>query len=145
MMVLDASKCDMCLTRSKENNILNIKDKTYKLAKTTKSPFKSCFIRDCTLFRLFRSSHTGVLCKKVVLRNFAKFTGKHLCQSLYFNKVASLRLLTSGFWLFKKYLIFKSLITSQYSCPFTTIRRCYWYNTYVDLASYVRIWAVSLK
>ena len=28
---------------------------------------------------------------KVVLRNFAKFTGKHLCQSLLFNKVAGLR------------------------------------------------------
>ena len=26
-------------------------------------------------------------------RNFTKVTGKHLCQSLYFNKVASLRLL----------------------------------------------------
>ena len=26
--------------------------------------------------------------KKVFFRNFAKFTGKHLCQSLYFNKVA---------------------------------------------------------
>ena len=26
--------------------------------------------------------------KKGVLRNFAKFTGKHLCQSLFFNKVA---------------------------------------------------------
>ena len=25
-----------------------------------------------------------VFCKKSVLRNFAKFTGKHLCQSLYF-------------------------------------------------------------
>ena len=29
-----------------------------------------------------------VFCKKVVLRNFAKFTGKYLCQTLYFNKVA---------------------------------------------------------
>ena len=29
--------------------------------------------------------------KKSVLRNFAKFTGKHLCQSLIFNKVAGLR------------------------------------------------------
>ena len=28
---------------------------------------------------------------KEVLRNFAKFTGKHLCQSLFFNKVAGLR------------------------------------------------------
>ena len=32
-----------------------------------------------------------VFCKKVVLKNFAKFTGKHLCQSLFFNKVADLR------------------------------------------------------
>ena len=28
--------------------------------------------------------------KKDVLRNFAKFTGKHLCQSFFFNKVAGL-------------------------------------------------------
>ena len=26
--------------------------------------------------------------KKVTLTNFAKFTGKHLCRSLYFNKIA---------------------------------------------------------
>ena len=32
-----------------------------------------------------------MFCKKVVLRNFSKFTGKHLCQSLFFNKVAGLR------------------------------------------------------
>ena len=31
-----------------------------------------------------------VFCKIVVSRNFANFTGKHLCQSLFFNKVASL-------------------------------------------------------
>ena len=30
-------------------------------------------------------------CKKDVLKNFAKFAGKHLCQSLFLNKVASLR------------------------------------------------------
>ena len=30
--------------------------------------------------------------KKNVLRNFTKFTGKHLCQSLFFNKVTGLRL-----------------------------------------------------
>ena len=29
--------------------------------------------------------------KKGTLKNFAKFTGKHLCQSLLFNKVAGLR------------------------------------------------------
>ena len=29
--------------------------------------------------------------KKDILENFAKFTGKHLCQSLFFNKVTGLR------------------------------------------------------
>ena len=37
-----------------------------------------------------RSSRPDVFCKKGFLRNFAKFIGKHLCQSLYFNKVAGL-------------------------------------------------------
>ena len=36
--------------------------------------------------------------KKSVLRNFTKFTGKYLCQSLLFNKGAGLRPAT----LFKK-------------------------------------------
>ena len=47
------------------------------------------------LLRRFRSSRLEVFCRKGVLRNFAKFTGKHLCQSLFFNKVAGLRPATS--------------------------------------------------
>ena len=39
----------------------------------------------------FRSSRPKVFCKKGVLRNFVKFTGKHLCQSHFFNKVALLK------------------------------------------------------
>ena len=39
----------------------------------------------------FRSSRLEVFYKKGVLRNFAKLTGKHLCQGLFFIKVASLR------------------------------------------------------
>ena len=42
---------------------------------------------------LGRSSCPEVFCKKDVLRNIAKLTGKHLCQSLFFDKVAGLRLL----------------------------------------------------
>ena len=38
-----------------------------------------------------RSSRPGVFCRKGVLRNFAKFKGKLLCQSLFFNKVAGVR------------------------------------------------------
>ena len=43
-----------------------------------RSVFTEAVIRRCSV-------------KKGVLRNFAKFTGKHLCQSLFFNKVAGLR------------------------------------------------------
>ena len=39
---------------------------------------------------LLRSSHWRCSVRKGVLRNLAKFTGKHLCQSLLFNKVAGL-------------------------------------------------------
>ena len=38
----------------------------------------------------YRSSCPELFCQKVVLENFAKFTGKHLCQSVFFNKVAGL-------------------------------------------------------
>ena len=34
----------------------------------------------------FRSSRPEMFCRKGVLKNFAKFTGNHLCQSLFFNK-----------------------------------------------------------
>ena len=37
-----------------------------------------------------RSSWPEVFCRKVVLRNFSKFTGKHMCQRLFFNKVVGL-------------------------------------------------------
>ena len=38
-----------------------------------------------------RSSRLEVLRKKGVLRNFTKFTGKHLCKSPFFNRVAGPR------------------------------------------------------
>ena len=38
-----------------------------------------------------RSGCPEVFCKKGLLRNIAKFTGKHLCQILFFNNVAGLR------------------------------------------------------
>ena len=38
-----------------------------------------------------RSSRPEVFCTKGVLKNFAKSTGKHLCQSLFFNRVADVR------------------------------------------------------
>ena len=40
---------------------------------------------------MFRSSLPEVFYKKGAPKNFAKFTGKHLHQSLFFNKVAGFR------------------------------------------------------
>ena len=42
----------------------------------------------------FQAGGVARLCsvKKSVLKNSSKFTGKHLCQSLFFNKVAGLSL-----------------------------------------------------
>ena len=50
------------------------------------------FKRNASLFTKHfsddKSSCPDVFFKKCVSQNFAKFTGKHLCQSLFFNKVA---------------------------------------------------------
>ena len=43
-----------------------------------------------TLIYHCRSSHRKCSLKKGVLKTFAKFTGKHLCQSLFFNFLKSL-------------------------------------------------------
>ena len=45
--------------------------------------------KDC-LFHAKEAATRGVLEKKGDLRNFAKFTEKHLCKILFFNKVESL-------------------------------------------------------
>ena len=55
-----------------------------------------------------RSSCPDVFCKKGVLRNFVKFTGEHLRQSLFFNTVAGLRpFFIEDLW----WLILKALTT----------------------------------
>ena len=63
----------------------------------------------CCCLLAYRSSHPEVFCKKGILRNFAKFTGKNLSQSLFFNKVAGLRPAT----LFKK-----ETLAQLFSCEF---------------------------
>ena len=67
---------------------------------TGEKVFCSCFFRRL-VSSFFRSSHRRCSVRKGVLRNFAKFTGKHLCQRLFFNKVAGLRpvtLLKKSLW-----------------------------------------------
>ena len=43
------------------------------------------------MFTKFRRNHRRCSIKKGVLKTFAKFTEKHLCHNLVFNKVAGLR------------------------------------------------------
>ena len=52
-----------------------------------------CLLNSCSLY----ITRLEAYYKKIVLRNFAKFTGKHLCQRLFFNKVAGPRAATC-FW-----------------------------------------------
>ena len=49
----------------------------------------SIWIASCSFLCFGRNRHPKLFCNKVVLRNFANFTGKHLFQSLFFNKVGA--------------------------------------------------------
>ena len=66
---------------SKKQISIRVNVKKIKSSKKKKNVIWTCF----------RSSRPEMFCKKGVLRNFVKFTGKHLCQSLFFNKVVGLR------------------------------------------------------
>ena len=66
------------------------------------------------LLRRFRSSHRRCSVKKGALRNFAKLTGKYLCQSLFFNKVAGLWPVT---------LLRKETLAQAFLCEFCEISK----------------------
>ena len=57
-----------------------------RLLNEIKTYFK--FVSLKSRVRMGRISHRRCSVRKGVLRNFAKFTEKQLCQSLFFNKVA---------------------------------------------------------
>ena len=68
-----------------------------------------------------RSRRPEVFCKKDALRNFPKFTGKHLCLRLFFNKVADLR--SSNF-------IKRESQAQVFSCEFCEIfKNTFFYRT----------------
>ena len=85
------------------------------------------FISNVLVKLISRSSRPKVFCKEGVLRNFAKFTGKPLSQSLFFNNVAGLRPAT----LLKKWLWHRCFPVSFAKClrtPFfqNTSSGCFW-------------------
>ena len=63
----------------------------------------------------FGSSRPEVFCKKGVLIAFTKFTGKHLCQSYFINKVAGLSEACN--------FIKKETLAQVFSCEFCEISK----------------------
>ena len=82
-----------------------------------------------------RSSRPEVFSKNITLKNFAKFTGMHLCQGLFFNKFAGLG---SGVYNFIK----KETLAQVFSCKFCEIFK----NTFLCRTSPVAAsWKFSQK
>ena len=48
---------------------------------------KKIFTNSAIFFQVDRSCHPNGFCKKALFKNFAKITGKNLCENPYFNKV----------------------------------------------------------
>ena len=63
-------------------------DALKKSLKKKETRIKKALVEVLQQLATVRSSRPEVFCKKGVLKNFAKCTGKHLSQSLFFNKVA---------------------------------------------------------
>ena len=61
-------------------------------------------------------NHRRCSLRKGVLRHIAKFTGKHLCQRLFFNKVVGLRPQACNF-------IKKETLAQVFSCEFCEISK----------------------
>ena len=78
----------------------------------------------------FRSSRLEVFFTKGILKNFAKLAGKHLCQSLFFKKVAGFRPWTYNF------ILKKEALAWVFSCEFCkNFKNTYYYRTPLVAAS----------
>ena len=66
------------------------KDFTKDLFRSNSSTKRSCWQGSYNItFLKTRKQPPEVFCKKVVFKSLTNFTGKHLCQSLFFNKAAA--------------------------------------------------------
>ena len=109
---------------------------------TWKSRFRSLLKLDLIIMTeshyLWQKLPPEVFCKKIDFKNFAKFTGKHLCWNLFFNKIAgfsspeNIRKLKVSVYSF----IRKETPTQPFSCEFCEIFK----NTF----SIEHIWVLIL-
>ena len=83
----------MCCNRSLNDKINHSHERSYRMIyKNKKFTLGELLNRDSSVSinhqNIHRGSHRRCSVRKGVPRNFTKFTGKHLCQSLFYNKVA---------------------------------------------------------
>ena len=66
------------------SELLPQRHKTWRFVGNYRTLIKTFHDEPATEKWIFRSSHPAEFCRNGVLKNFAKFTGKPLCQSLFF-------------------------------------------------------------
>ena len=87
------------------------------------------------VFLLIEAAVRRCFVKKVLLEIFAKFTGKHLCQGLFLDKVAGLEVCN-----FSK----KETLVQVFSCEFCEIsKNIFYYRTPLVAASVLRIFKAN--
>ena len=89
-----------------------------------------------------KSSHRRCSAKKGVLRNFAKFTGKHLCLRLFFKKHCTKSFLLRISWFFVQwkacYFIKKETLAQLFSCELCEIsKNLFFYRHFRATTSYI--------
>ena len=86
--------------------------------------------------KINRSSHQRYSARKGVLRNFTKFTEKHLCQRLFFNEVVNIR-----YWCCKYQILMKAC---NWILCFHSLRlrhfRCYFVSLFLTLPDFSGGW-----
>ena len=105
---------------TKQNSCSFKQIKFWELSKETKRDSKKRYSTN------FRSSRSEVFCKNGVLKYFTKFTGKHLCWSLFFKNSRP-----EGCNFIKKRLQHRSVsrnFTKNFKTLFcrTSANRCFW-------------------
>ena len=79
-----------------------------------------------TLSKISRSIHQKCSIKIHVLKNFSKVTGKHMCQSHFFNKVTGLKSATS---------LKKRALAQVFSCEFCEIFKNTFFTEHLWMAA----------
>ena len=77
--------------QSRKTNIFTFARLRFMVTRTLKIIFQSREVKLVPKFKIIIKEAVArrCVCRKGVLRNFPKFTGKRLCQSLFFNKVGT--------------------------------------------------------